>query len=207
MKHTCSKCQRQHKGADCEYSLSSVLKKLPTPVKVEVLNDLLTGYEKGEIKYLVSGFRNGFRLGYTCERVSRESKNLTVCQEKTEEVQTKEQKEIDLDRTEGPFKEPPFQSCFIISPIGMVPKSEPGQYRLMQHLSYPEKTSIDDGIAEEFKTVSYSEDINNSYTFRGSGCGWYVCGMWAVQGLSTSGLSVGQRRVIFGSLVGHHQAT
>ena len=34
-------------------------KKLPTPVKVEVLNDLLTGYEKGEIKYLVSGFKNG----------------------------------------------------------------------------------------------------------------------------------------------------
>ena len=55
--------------------------------------------------------------------------------------------------------------------------------------------------------TNYSEDINYSYTFRGSGCGWYVGGMWAVQGLSTSGLSVGQRRVIGGSLVGHHQAT
>ena len=38
----------------------------------------------------------------------------------------------------------------------MVPKSEPGQYRLIQHLSYPEKTSINDGIAEEFKTVGYA---------------------------------------------------
>ena len=131
-------------------------KKLPTPVKIEVLNELLTGYEKGEIKYLVSGFKNGFRLGYTGERVSRQSKNLIVCQEKPEEVQKKIQKEIDLGRIEGPFKEPPFQSCFIISPIGVVPKSEPGQYRLIQHLSYPEKTSINDGIAEEFKTVGYA---------------------------------------------------
>ena len=29
----------------------------------------------------------------------------------------------------------------------------------------------------------YSEDINYSYTFRGSGCGRYVGGMWAVQEL------------------------
>ena len=49
-----------------------------------------------------------------------------------------------------------FQSCFIISPTGVEPKSEPGKYRLIQHLSYPEKTSINDGIAEEFKTVSYA---------------------------------------------------
>ena len=54
--------------------------------------------------------------------------------------------------------------------------------------------------------VDYSEDINYSYTFRGSGHGRYVGGMWAVQGLSTSGLSVGQWRVISGSPVGHHQA-
>ena len=38
----------------------------------------------------------------------------------------------------------------------MVPKSDPGQYRLIQHLSYPEKTSINDGIAEAFKIVSYA---------------------------------------------------
>ena len=54
---------------------------------------------------------------------------------------------------------------------------------------------------------TYSEDINYSYTFGGSGCGRYVGGMWAVQGLSTSGLLVGQRRVPSGSSVGYHQAT
>ena len=41
-------------------------------------------------------------------------------------------------------------------PNRVVPKSEPGQYTITQHLSYPEKTSINDGIAEEFKTVSYA---------------------------------------------------
>ena len=37
----------------------------------------------------------------------------------------------------------------------------------------------------------YSDDINYSYNFRGSGQSRYVGGTWAVQGLSTCGLSMG----------------
>ena len=51
-KHTCLKCQRQHKGAYCEYSCISGIN-TETP---KIANCLLTGYEKGEIKYLVSGY-------------------------------------------------------------------------------------------------------------------------------------------------------
>jgi hypothetical protein len=43
-----------------------------------------------------------------------------------------------------------------ISPIGVVPKKEVGQYRLIHHLSYPKDNSINDHIPDELKTVHYS---------------------------------------------------
>jgi hypothetical protein len=43
-----------------------------------------------------------------------------------------------------------------ISPIGVVPKKEVGQYRLLHHLSYPADKSINEHIPGELKTVHYS---------------------------------------------------
>ena len=43
-----------------------------------------------------------------------------------------------------------------ISPIGVVPKREIGQYRLIHNLSYPTDKSINEHIPDELKTVHYS---------------------------------------------------
>jgi len=43
-----------------------------------------------------------------------------------------------------------------ISPIGVVPKKEVGQYRLFHHLFYPTDRSINEHIPDELKTVDYS---------------------------------------------------
>ena len=56
-----------------------------------------------------------------------------------------------------------------------MPKSEPGQYGLIQHLSYPEKTSINDGIAEEFKTVSYASIDDAIYKIKSHGRQALMC--------------------------------
>lgn len=42
-----------------------------------------------------------------------------------------------------------------VSPLGLVPKKQPGEYRVIHHLSYPEGASVNDGIMQEFKTVQY----------------------------------------------------
>ena len=47
------------------------------------------------------------------------------------------------------------------SPIGVVPKKEVGQYRLIHHLSYPKDNSINDHIPDVLKTVQYSS-INDA---------------------------------------------
>lgn len=43
-----------------------------------------------------------------------------------------------------------------MSPIGVVPKKEEGQFRLIHHLSYPSIHSVNDHIPGESKSVSYA---------------------------------------------------
>ena len=64
-------------------------------------------------------------------------------------------KEISQGRIAGPFHELPFVNMHI-SPIGVVPKKEVGQYRLIHNLSYPTDKSINDHIPDEIKTVQYT---------------------------------------------------
>ena len=43
-----------------------------------------------------------------------------------------------------------------MSPLGVVPKKQPNEYRIIHHLSFPEGTSINDGIDSAYMTVSYA---------------------------------------------------
>ena len=38
----------------------------------------------------------------------------------------------------------------------MVPKKTPGEYRLIHHLSFPKRSSINDGISDKFSSVQYA---------------------------------------------------
>ena len=42
-----------------------------------------------------------------------------------------------------------------ISPFGVIPKSEPGKWRLIVDLSPPEGASVNDGISKELCSLSY----------------------------------------------------
>ena len=72
-------------------------------------------------------------------------------------VDNKLAKELQKDRIAGPFNSEPFEN-FKTSPIGFVPKKTKGQFRLIQHLSYPTYTSpsVNADIPQDFKSVSYS---------------------------------------------------
>ncbi|KAM4034613.1 LOW QUALITY PROTEIN: uncharacterized protein ACNLHF_021274 [Anomaloglossus baeobatrachus] len=62
--------------------------------------------------------------------------------------------ELSEGRIRGPFSSPPFFNLRV-SPLGVVPKKEPGKFRLIQHLSYPKGSSVNDGISEADATVTY----------------------------------------------------
>ncbi|KAM9326262.1 uncharacterized protein PAF06_002450 [Gastrophryne carolinensis] len=50
---------------------------------------------------------------------------------------------------------PPLEDL-VVSPLGVVPKKEPGKFRLIHHLSFPRGGSVNDGIDKELSSVSYT---------------------------------------------------
>ncbi len=130
--------------------------KYHSPINLQAMLPFLDNYpNKSAAKILKEGFTNGFRLGYTGNRDCRDSPNLKSIAQKPEAAIEKIHKEVSLGSIAGPFTSRPIDNL-IISPIGLVPKSEPGKFRLIQHLSFPEGESINDGIDREFCKVQYA---------------------------------------------------
>ena len=63
--------------------------------------------------------------------------------------------EKEVGRLLGPFK-PEALPHVQVSPFRVIPKSEPGRWRLILDLSSPRGSSVNDGIAKELCTVSYT---------------------------------------------------
>ena len=57
-------------------------------------------------------------------------------------------------RVLGPFRVPPFKT-YAVSPLGLVPKKDSDEYRLIHDLSYPKKASVNSFIPSHFTAVKY----------------------------------------------------
>lgn len=125
-----------------------------TPVKVNKLKNWLAGYTQTDVEFLVDGFTNGFRIPFSGTRQFRLSKNLQSARDHPNILANKIAVELEAGRVAGPFATPPFDNLQI-SPLGLVPKKEEGQFRVIHHLSFPDTLSINDGIPDEFCSVSY----------------------------------------------------
>ena len=64
-------------------------------------------------------------------------------------------KKVELGRVAGPYDCLPLEDLKV-SPIGLVPKSSPGEFRLIFDLSYPRGFSINAGIDKEDSSVIYT---------------------------------------------------
>ena len=131
------------------------LPSLPTPIKVNRLVFLLDGNTPSTVEFLLSGFTKGFPVHFECERTSQTATNLLSALENPEVVDAKLGKELAAHRLAGPFLSPPL-SPFRISPLGIVPKKVPGEFRLIHHLSFPKGSSVNDGISPEHTSVRYA---------------------------------------------------
>ena len=144
---------------------------LPTPIKVDRLISLLSGYSHSTVEFLYSGFSFGFPIHFEGERVSSTSKNLVSAFLHPTVVDDKIRKELDSHRLAGPFQFPPLHP-FRISPLGVVPKKTSGEFRLIHHLSYPKGSSVNDGIESEHTRVCYAtvDDAIKFIKLAGLGC-------------------------------------
>ena len=115
---------------------------------------LLHGYDAHVALMLSNGFSQGFPLYFNGVPLSFCSKNLLSALQHPNVVSAKLIQEVKAGRIAGPFDTPPFKN-FCVSPLGVVPKKIPGEFRLIHHLSFPRGASVNDGISSEHSTVSY----------------------------------------------------
>ena len=126
-----------------------------TPVNSDRLQFYLKGYDTHLSKYLVHGFKYGFKIHNMAFTPRDVDKNLRTATYMPHIVEKKIDKELTAGRIVGPFHHSPF-SDFMISPLGLREKKVPGEYRVIHDLSYPQGQSVNSGIPREFATVSYS---------------------------------------------------
>ena len=134
------------------------LKSIVTPIKADVLDDLLkqTNYDRSRRKFLVSGFQRGFSMRY-CGPQNRQdySDNIPLTVGSKTDLWNKVMKEVRLKRYAGPFEKVPFET-FMQSPIGLVPKAG-DQTRLIFHLSYNFGPSVEQASFNHHTPKKYCE--------------------------------------------------
>ena len=109
-----------------------------------------------KLNFFISGFRHGFYLGYQGPRESCFVKNSDSTKDNGEVVNTKLKKEMKMGRIAGPFIMPPFKKIRV-SPLAVIPKSTPGEYRLIHNLSAPLGDSVISFIPPELTSVKYQK--------------------------------------------------
>ena len=127
-----------------------------TPVIVDRLDFLLHGYDRFLKQFLVDSFRFGFRIHFVGVRFSSESSTLNKSAlDQPVVTHAKLRKKCDAGRIVGPFTAPLFPN-FCCSPLGIVPKKDPSEFRLIHHLSYPKGSSVNDFIPDYCSCVKYA---------------------------------------------------
>ena len=93
-----------------------------TLVNVITLEQELTGYpDMNMVDYLLSGFKQGFQIGYECLDFPLMRKDSPSARDNPEQVTAAIIKELERGHTAGPFTHPPFEN-FRCSLLGAVPK-------------------------------------------------------------------------------------
>ena len=120
------------------------------------LEQELTGYpDMHMVNYLLSGFKQGFRIGYEGLDFPLITNNLPSAIDNPEQVTAAIIKELERGHTVGPFIYPPFEN-YRCSPLGAVPKKD-GTHCLIIDLSSPNGQSINDFIYKEDYSVTFSK--------------------------------------------------
>ena len=122
---------------------------------------------------MLQGFQNGFRIPFSGPYPPHTTKNLQSAFQHPEAISEKLSKEISKGRIAGPYNSPPFEQ-FVVSPLGVVPKKTPGQFRMIHHESYPPGQSVNSGIPQCYTTVKYATVQNVISDIKSAGPGSFL---------------------------------
>ncbi len=109
-------------------------------------------------RYIVMGLKEGFRVGfqYGVVAIGSAQTNILSATRNKQVVDEYLDKEVRLGRVAGPV-DPTAQPGIHINRFGVIEKPhQPGKYRLIVDLSYPEGRSVNDGLEPELCTMKYT---------------------------------------------------
>ena len=130
-----------------------------SPIKNDILENILHNYpNKHDAKLILDGFKYGIKLDFTGVRLPQEYGNLLSVKQNPSAAINKLKNEIDLGRMAGPFDNRPISNLRCVL-IGLVSKKT-GGLRLITHLLYPKRFSVNDHIDETYTKVLYSSFDN-----------------------------------------------
>ena len=121
--------QQTIEGPPNQCEIDNNFGKITNPVSFQNLQFYLTkiNYDKHLSQYLVSGFRDGFRLDHESDVFNIIAENNKSIHIHHDEVKSKIQAELKARRIAGPFSEPPFNP-FQTSPLNICEKKTPGNF-------------------------------------------------------------------------------
>ena len=156
--------------------VSPALEGVRSPLQWEVWQEHLRSHpDRDYAEYLICGLRDGFRIGFDYQghkcRSSRE--NMRSAVERPEVVREYIEKECIAGRLLGPLDPALFPEVHT-SRFGVIPKSDPGGWRLIVDLSAPEGASVNDGISREVCSLSYMTVDDAARVIEASGWGAYL---------------------------------
>ena len=106
--------------------------------------------------YLSRGLSHGFHIEFQRDtRLNSTSKNHRSVLHNPVVVHSHVSEEVKADRLKGPFALTEAAAVHI-SPIGIVPKTQPGKWRLIVDLSHPQGGSVNDGIDPSVCSLKYA---------------------------------------------------
>lgn len=128
--------------------------KIQTPVIPKRLAALLGAHPHAP--FLTAGFTFGFRVPHINFPPLPRPPNHKSARDNPSFLSAYVHKELAAGRILGPFESPPF-SNFVSSPLGLVPKKDPGEFRVIHDLSYPKGRSVNDAIPQDLTSVVYED--------------------------------------------------
>ena len=130
-----------------------------SPFRVESWSSFLANHpNKLWVDSLISGLKEGVRIGFTAKGNCRPAKsNLLSADSHPEGVKGYLEAEAAAGRVAGPFSLDELPSEVMFNRIGVIPKAnKPGKWRLIVDLSFPQGASVNDGISIPDSSMVYS---------------------------------------------------
>jgi len=144
-----------HQG-DSNGTTDSRMASINTPPNSPWKQQLQDHPDKDFVCYILKGIEWGFQVGVdsTANFISA-TKNMQSAAINPQVVKEYIQNEVESGNIIGPFPKS-LAPAVHINRIGVIPKQyQPGRWRLITDLSFPENNSINDAIASQLCSLSY----------------------------------------------------